>query len=468
MGLNVARVVLEGELGDVALPELVQLFCAARNSREIDVTFEGDHVGRLVVHGGRVVRCVAFGRVGLEAFFQLMQQRRGRYVVRVVSERSTGSIHPSLAEATWESLLIEAARRQDAELGASDDDLDAALSGFDAFVESTQSESGESGEHSGLLPPPMDATPHVSLPPVAPRAQPASSRRRDSNRTVPALRRPTQDELRRRDSSGMRATSVPPPVESAAVPAMEPERTEWEAPKPRRRTSVPPVASASAPAPVASAPAPAAYERPAYGAEWEPLASRPSSRAPRMEDARRPYDRADPRRPAAPEPPRVPPMSARASEPPPASGQTLDDVVYDPAAGVIDDAARTQVQKRRPALDPPAPRSVRGPGLPPFAPPLPSSRVPAERAPSSPARSGPVSRPVAPSAPPCSPPPPPASSGSLPSQSATILRERATEAYLRRDLHQALKLFEASLALAPADERSKANVARIKAKLGLR
>jgi hypothetical protein len=56
----------------------------------------------------------------------------------------------------------------------------------------------------------------------------------------------------------------------------------------------------------------------------------------------------------------------------------------------------------------------------------------------------------------------------LPSQSATILRERATEAYLRRDLHQALKLFEASLALAPADERSKANVARIKAKLGLR
>lgn len=456
MGLNVARVVLEGELGDVALPELVQLFCAARNSREIDVTFDGDQVGRLVVHGGRVVRCVAFGRVGLEAFFQLMQQRHGRYVVRVVSERSTGSIHPSLAEATWESLLIEAARRQDSELGGGDDDLDAALSGFDAFVESTQS---ASGEHSGLLPPPMDATPHVALPPVAPRA-PGSSRRRESNRTI---RRPTQDELRRRDSSEMRATSAPPPYESAPVPAAEPDRTEWEAPKPRRRTSVPPVAAA---------PAPPAYERPPYSSEWEPLASRPSSRAPRPDDGLRPHDRSELRRAAGPEGSRVPPMSAHTSEPPPASGQTLDDVVYDPAAGVIDDAARTQVQKRRPALDPPAPRSARGPvPPPPVLPPPASPRGPVERAPSSSTRSGPASRPVAQAparSPSPAPPPPPASSGSLPSQSATILRERATEAYLRRDLHQALKLFEASLALAPADERSKANVARIKAKLGLR
>ncbi|HQY64495.1 MAG TPA: DUF4388 domain-containing protein, partial [Polyangiaceae bacterium] len=287
MGLNVARVVLEGELGDVALPELVQLFCAARNSREIDVTFDGAQVGRLVVHGGRVVRCVAFGRVGLEAFFQLMQQRHGRYTVRVVSERSTGSIHPSLAEATWESLLIEAARRQDAELGGGDEDLDAALGGFDAFdafVENAQRGPSASGDHAGLLPPPMDATPHVSLPPVVPRAAPAAARRRDSHRTLPSMRRPTQEEARRRDSSSLRATSAPPPPESLAVPAAVEERTEWEAPKPRRRTSVPPVA-----APVAHA---ASHERAPFGSEWEPLASRPSSRAPRLEDGRILSDRA--------------------------------------------------------------------------------------------------------------------------------------------------------------------------------
>lgn len=113
MGLAATKVVLEGELGDVALPELVQMLCMAGNSREVDLTVGPGHVGRLTVSKGQVVRCVAFGLVGLEAFFSLMQQRKGRYVVRIVPELNAASVHMALARTSWKVLLMDAATRQD-------------------------------------------------------------------------------------------------------------------------------------------------------------------------------------------------------------------------------------------------------------------------------------------------------------------------------------------------------------------
>jgi hypothetical protein len=113
MGLTATKVVLEGELGDVALPELVQMLCMAGNSREVDLTVGPGQVGRLTVSKGQVVRCVAFGLVGVEAFYSLMQQRKGRYVVRIGPELNAASVHMALARTSWKVLLMDAATRHD-------------------------------------------------------------------------------------------------------------------------------------------------------------------------------------------------------------------------------------------------------------------------------------------------------------------------------------------------------------------
>jgi len=117
MALPATKVVLEGDLIDVGLPDLVQMLCLAGNSRELDVTVGTRHVGRLTVARGKVLRCVAFGLVDLEAFYHLAQQAKGRYVVRAVPEPSEASVHPGLSGTSWKTLLMECARRQDSSSG---------------------------------------------------------------------------------------------------------------------------------------------------------------------------------------------------------------------------------------------------------------------------------------------------------------------------------------------------------------
>lgn len=471
MGLNVAKVVLEGELGDVALPELVQLLCAARNSREIDVTFDGGQIARLVVLGGRVVRCVAFGHVGLEAFFLLMEQRTGRYVVRIV-EQASGSIHPSLAEATWESLLMEAARRQDLTSGVrprEEDDL--ALDGFDVFEDSARS----SGS---LLPPAMppsrdDATPFA--PHVAPRhATPPPARRPPLAPRAPGPLAAPAGSAVGKPGHGQEAPHSAATLSSADSYDPSAGRAAWEPPQPRRHASSPPGP---------------------HGSEWAPLASRRSISNRAQERSvvggpPRSFSPTEVTRPLANHPERHP-VSARLGAAPdavpsaPRSRSTVEDpqpdrISYDAFDSYDPHAARAS---RVTVEDPRFERSSERP----------SSytreehtqvssggRVPVRETASrvsfaSPVASAQPRRPAL-SEDRISPAPPsrrsvsdegPASSTPS-SQSASMLRERATEAYLRRDLHQALRLFEASLALAPNDERSKANVARIKAKLGVR
>lgn len=117
MALPATKVVLEGDLADVGLPDLVQMLCLAGNSRELDVTVGSRHVGRLTVGRGQVLRCVAFGLTDLEAFYHLAQQAKGRYVVRIVPEPSEASVHPKLASTSWQSLLMECARQHDSSSG---------------------------------------------------------------------------------------------------------------------------------------------------------------------------------------------------------------------------------------------------------------------------------------------------------------------------------------------------------------
>lgn len=117
MAVPATKVVLEGDLADVGLPDLVQMLCLAGNSRELDVTVAGRHVGRLTVARGKVLRCVAFGLVDLDAFYHLAQQATGRYVVRAAPEPSEASVHPGLGATSWKTLLMECARRHDSSSG---------------------------------------------------------------------------------------------------------------------------------------------------------------------------------------------------------------------------------------------------------------------------------------------------------------------------------------------------------------
>ena len=133
MGMAAIKVVLEGELDEVAIPELVQMLCMAGNTREIDLSIGERQVGRLTISGGRVVRCVAFGLVGVDAFFNLLQQRTGRYVVRIVPEPSDHAMHPTLARISWQDLLIEAARRHDSASGKQEAMAEPAADASDAF-----------------------------------------------------------------------------------------------------------------------------------------------------------------------------------------------------------------------------------------------------------------------------------------------------------------------------------------------
>ena len=133
MGAAATKVVLEGELDEVALPELVQMLCMAGNTREIDLSIGERQVGRLTISGGHVVRCVAFGLVGVDAFLNLLQQRAGRYVVRIVPEPSDHALHTNLARISWQALLIEAARRHDSASGKQDAMPEPAADASDAF-----------------------------------------------------------------------------------------------------------------------------------------------------------------------------------------------------------------------------------------------------------------------------------------------------------------------------------------------
>ena len=102
---------MEGDLSLLSVPELLQMICGGRFSRNIHL-FDGPIlVGVIAIRDGRIERCIGLGARGETAFFKLVGLRRGRYKVREAADMGTSD--SGLIRSSWQMLLMEAARRQD-------------------------------------------------------------------------------------------------------------------------------------------------------------------------------------------------------------------------------------------------------------------------------------------------------------------------------------------------------------------
>jgi hypothetical protein len=102
---------MEGDLSLLSIPDLLQMICLGRYSRDIHL-FEGQtQLGVIAIRNGRVDRCFGYGTWGEAAFFKLVNLRRGRYKVNDAQDMSASDA--TLTAYSWQELLMEAARQQD-------------------------------------------------------------------------------------------------------------------------------------------------------------------------------------------------------------------------------------------------------------------------------------------------------------------------------------------------------------------
>ncbi len=102
---------MEGDLSLLSIPDLLQMICLGRYSRDIHL-FEGQtQVGVIAIRNGRVDRCFGYGTWGEAAFFKIVNMRRGRYKVNEAQDMSASDA--TLTAYSWQELLMEAARQQD-------------------------------------------------------------------------------------------------------------------------------------------------------------------------------------------------------------------------------------------------------------------------------------------------------------------------------------------------------------------
>ncbi len=103
-----------GNLNEIALTDLVQLICLDSIDRIVEVRSE-TLVGTIHVRGGQVCHAAAGDLVGQEAFFAILNARRGSFTTLPRSEECDTTI-----EVPWEHLLIEAMRFLDETSGQID------------------------------------------------------------------------------------------------------------------------------------------------------------------------------------------------------------------------------------------------------------------------------------------------------------------------------------------------------------
>ncbi|HEX8108168.1 MAG TPA: DUF4388 domain-containing protein [Kofleriaceae bacterium] len=106
-----AKVVMEGDLSLLSIPDLLQMICLGGYSRDIHL-FDGPvQLGVIAIRHGCVERCFGFGTWGEAAFYKLVNLRRGRY--KVNEAQDMGGADATLTAYSWQALLMEAARLQD-------------------------------------------------------------------------------------------------------------------------------------------------------------------------------------------------------------------------------------------------------------------------------------------------------------------------------------------------------------------
>ena len=102
---------MEGDLSLLSIPDLLQMICLGRFNRNIHL-FDGPIlIGVIAIRDGRITGCLGLGSRGEAAFYKLVGLRRGRYKVREATDLTTPDAE--LNAASWQMLLLEAARRHD-------------------------------------------------------------------------------------------------------------------------------------------------------------------------------------------------------------------------------------------------------------------------------------------------------------------------------------------------------------------
>jgi PAS domain S-box-containing protein len=96
-----------GALEDVALTDIVQVFCAGGRNMELSISHRGVEA-RMYMQNGNITHCTAGDKAGEEAFYDLMCWRQGKFTAKPCTEFPPRTITVSVM-----SLLMESARRMD-------------------------------------------------------------------------------------------------------------------------------------------------------------------------------------------------------------------------------------------------------------------------------------------------------------------------------------------------------------------
>lgn len=103
---------MEGDLSLVSVPDLLQMICLGGYSRDLHLFDGPTQLGVIAIRNGQIDRCFGFGMWGEQAFYKLVNVRRGRYKVNEAQDASVAS-DVRLTAHTWQELLMEAARLED-------------------------------------------------------------------------------------------------------------------------------------------------------------------------------------------------------------------------------------------------------------------------------------------------------------------------------------------------------------------
>jgi hypothetical protein len=107
---------IQGNLSEISLVDIIQLFCRNREASEVILEKDGDR-GVLYVADGEVVHVKHGSEVGREAFYQLLRWNEGLFRIEKDSTTTERTI-----QVPWTALVMEALKRIDEEDQAPDGD----------------------------------------------------------------------------------------------------------------------------------------------------------------------------------------------------------------------------------------------------------------------------------------------------------------------------------------------------------